>query len=374
MQNSSKCTLGFFWCWSQSLRLCGCVREHHRFRDCPAEVAWCQKKELCPSWAGKNLFAGLRWIYPDIVWMAPNVTQLRQLSQHQHLKPKGQLLTRSIREAVLNSHSDDSFLHNARDRFTAMKYAYGHIGQGSGTFVMLDLTAIRTDPLLFGHRWTCQGPIQPPNTTILPPGTATENLIHQLRRSTQISHDLVQQLAQHNLTPQHVIQMHGYFYQPTNIIHDLSTEEGRTENQILNGSREHNFARRDFEIILDVPYLNVATHILTSLDIKPLDLPRTTHDADSILEHADTTALGQQNSTVADAFEHSLTFRNRGPTQDKRRVLALSTDASKTDSTNHGILATSAETQQLPRATHTAKVWGSMFESERCQLHTQVMP
>ena len=88
--------------------------------------------------------------------------------------------------------------------------------------------------------------------------------------------------------------MDGNFYQPTTIIHDLSTEQGRTENQILNGSREHNFARRDFEIILDVPYLNKDTHILTSLDIQPLDLTQTTHDADSILEHANTTALANK--------------------------------------------------------------------------------
>ena len=96
---------------------------------------------------------------------------------------------------------------------------------------MLDLTAIRTDPLLFGHRWTCQGPTQPPNTTILLPGTATEELINQLRRSTQITDDLVRHLAQNNLTPQHAIQIDGNFYQPTTIIHDLSTEQGRTENR-----------------------------------------------------------------------------------------------------------------------------------------------
>ena len=135
-------------------------------------------------------------------------------------------------------------------------------------------------------------------------------------------------------------------------------------------SREHNFARRDFELILDVPYLDTATHVLTSLDIQPLNLPQTTHDADSILEHADTTALGQQNITVAEAFEHSLDFHNQGPTTGKRRVLALST--SKTDSTNHGILAKSAQTQLLPDTTHTAKAWGSIFESERCQLHNHL--
>ena len=57
------------------------------------------------------------------------------------------------------------------------------------------------------------------------------------------------------------------------------------------GSREHNFARRDFEIILDTQYITTHTHILTTLPLRPLNLTKSNHDAHSILEHADTIAL-----------------------------------------------------------------------------------
>ena len=63
------------------------------------------------------------------------------------------------------------------------------------------------------------------------------------------------------------------------------------------------------------------------------------------------------------AFEHAQFFLTMTPTTDKRRVLALITDASKTDSTNHGILAQSALAQRLPDATHTADAWGAIFET-----------
>ena len=63
-----------------------------------------------------------------------------------------------------------------------------------------------------------------------------------------------------------------------------------------------------------MPYLDLATHILTPLNIAPLQLPPTSTNADSILEDANTTALDLQNTTVADAFERSLAFQQRGPT------------------------------------------------------------
>ena len=172
-------------------------------------------------------------IQPDIVWMAPNATQLAELLQHRRIRPKGLPRTRTIREAVHKSHTDDCYLHTTRDRFTAMKCAYGHKGDGSGTFIMLDLTAIQTDPLLSGHRWTCQGPTQPLNTTLLPPGTATDKLRMSLRRSTTITEELVRE----HLTPLHVIQVDGNFHQPTPIIHDLSTNQGSTDRlfQIKDG-------------------------------------------------------------------------------------------------------------------------------------------
>ena len=49
----------FFGCWSRV------VFANTAISPLPPEkVAWPQKKPLFPSWAGKNLFAGLRWIYP----------------------------------------------------------------------------------------------------------------------------------------------------------------------------------------------------------------------------------------------------------------------------------------------------------------------
>ena len=136
-----------------------------------------------------------------------------------------------------------------------------------------------TDPLLFGHRWTCHDAIQTPNTTLLPPGPTTDNLRQVIRNSTTIPEQLIRDLTHPRLTPLHVIQVDGQFHQPTPIIHDISTTQGRTDNQILSGSREHNFARRDFELILDVPYLDPATHILTTLKTEPLQLPPTTNNA-----------------------------------------------------------------------------------------------
>ena len=131
-------------------------------------------------------------------------------------------------------------------------------------------------------------------------------------------------------------------HQSTQLPHNISTEQGRSDNLIHSGSQEHNFARRDFELILGTPYLTQSTHILATLPIKPLHLQNTNQDADSVPEHADTTAFDSQNKSVVKAFQPSRALTTMKPTADKRRVLALSTDASKTDSTNHGLMAQSA--------------------------------
>ena len=49
------------------------------------------------------------------------------------------------------------------------------------------------------------------------------------------------------------------------------------------------------------------------------------------------------------------------PTTDKQRVLAPSTDASKADNINHGLIVQAALEQYLPDPDRMAHSWGSTF-------------
>ena len=72
----------------------------------------------------------------------------------------------------------------------------------------------------------------------------------------------------------------------------LDSVATRKEASLEEASPEGGFARRDFEWLMRVPYLDRgAGHILEVLDMEELSLPKGEHDANSVLLNASTDAL-----------------------------------------------------------------------------------
>eukprot|EP00966_Prymnesium_polylepis_P318927 7366212-Prymnesium_polylepis.2 len=126
---------------------------------------------------------------------------------------------------------------------------------------------------------------------------------------------------------------------------DVSDTKGRASANIPEASRAGSFARRDFELLLRVPYLSAQQgHIIHAFDTSALALPGMVKEKDDVLTSADADALRVWNTQVAVEYRRSLAFgaaqeRRAADPRANRGTLMLATDASRVEGADIGVTA-----------------------------------